>query len=200
MSVSKHSTWNRTTILGRAYRGRSRCCHHPLNLRDYRFISTTISAAGVRSSSKLMSYRAAELRGHCLPAKGTPLPTVAKYSCRRADGRARLHVPLVLWRGCVRPAIVLRIHAPSSAPRPLHCYAPGPARRPRHPLRQDIAAGLSFSIHRFLFFSRRASTRETFCRSGNSAVRHLNQLMAVMTFQPGPTLMRQPNRPLPKPG
>ncbi|WP_416235547.1 transposase family protein [Pseudarthrobacter sp. C1] len=29
MSVSKHSTWNRTTSRDRAYRGRSRCCHHP---------------------------------------------------------------------------------------------------------------------------------------------------------------------------
>lgn len=30
MSVSKHSTWNRTTSLERAYRGVSRRCHHPL--------------------------------------------------------------------------------------------------------------------------------------------------------------------------
>jgi len=60
--------------------------------------------------------------------------------------------------------------------------------------------GAKFLDTQVPIFSRRASTRETFCRSGNSAVRHLNQLMAVMTFQPGPTLMRQPNRPLPKPG
>lgn len=30
MSVSKQSTWNRTTSLERDYRGRSRGCHHPL--------------------------------------------------------------------------------------------------------------------------------------------------------------------------
>ncbi|WP_457973917.1 transposase [Arthrobacter sp. D1-17] len=42
--MSKHSTWNRTTSLERAYRGRSRRCHHPLQPADYRAISTTATA------------------------------------------------------------------------------------------------------------------------------------------------------------
>ncbi|WP_267784974.1 hypothetical protein [Paenarthrobacter ureafaciens] len=45
--MSKHSSWNRTTNLDRAYRGRGRCCHQPFNLPDYRVISTSI-AAGLR--------------------------------------------------------------------------------------------------------------------------------------------------------
>ena len=43
MSVS-NSTGNKTTSLERAYRGRSRRCHHPFHLPDYRVVATTDTA------------------------------------------------------------------------------------------------------------------------------------------------------------
>lgn len=46
MSVSRHSTWNRTTILERAYRGGTRPRHRHLQPADYRVISTSVLADG----------------------------------------------------------------------------------------------------------------------------------------------------------
>jgi hypothetical protein len=142
MSVSKHSTWNRTTSLARAYRGRSRRCHHPFNLPDYRVISTTVTAGRRQVIIETDQPRAARAAASLLPgarsgaSSGSAIFLSPGRSCRRARGCALVQVPLVLRRTSLRQVVVLRIHATGPAPRPLYQPAPGPVGGCGHPVGQ----------------------------------------------------------------
>ncbi|SER38662.1 hypothetical protein SAMN05444745_1641 [Arthrobacter sp. OV608] len=90
--------------LERAYRGRSRCCYHPLQpARLPRHLHRHHCRPAAGHHRNRLAAGLPKLRSHRIPAEGTTLPAAPGSSCGRAGGGALVQVALVLrGTGCDR--------------------------------------------------------------------------------------------------
>jgi hypothetical protein len=106
---AKHSTWNRTTGLERAYRGGTRPCpRHP----QHAGLPCNLHQCAGRWPAPghgREGLAAGVPRPRCrrITAKGTPLPTDPGHPFRRGSGGPLVQVPLVLRGNGLLSAVVL---------------------------------------------------------------------------------------------